>query len=736
MVEIAPPSGRALAAIVFTDMVGSTATRSALGEEAGNTLRRAHDKIVTSEVKEHGGIVVKGLGDGMMAVFSGASEAVEAAIGVQRGVNLQTLRGALPAALVLRIGISVGEVVWEDGDCFGTPVIEASRLCNAADGGQILAAELVRVLTGGRLGSLYSAIGGLTLKGLAKPLETVEVAWRHSAGDTSVALPAGLRPQGALPLTGRSEERSLLLREWRLATSGDRREEGAVRAVLVSGEPGVGKTRVIREVAGEVHETGAVVLHGQCDEAMCLPYHPLVTALGEFAAATPDDVLRSVMGPLSGELVRLLPSLRDRVPELAEPLKVEPATERYRLFEAVVDLFAAISQFAPVLLVLDDLHWADSQTLLLLSHLARAKEPMRLLVLGAFRDTDIGRDHQLTHLLPDLRRAGRGRRLALGRLDADSVTDLVSAALDRPVDDDEKAFARHLHAETDGHPFCVEEVLLHLRETGRLASLSGRWAPGARAGFELTIPEGVREVVLQRLARLDDDVQEVLRAASVIGQQFDVGVLASVVDGGMASVVAALEAAETAQLVGPVIGGANRFRFAHTLIRSSVYEDMPTTRRRWMHRDVGLALEDHEGTEEPLAELAVHFGEAAAVGETERAIGYARRAGDRAMEQSAYELAAAHYARALNALQLGARRSRSLTDLCDLRLARAKALYRAGDDAYRETAFRAADTARTLDDADRLARTALLLIHFGPANPLADGAEIALFEEALAKLST
>jgi class 3 adenylate cyclase len=719
---------------MFTDMVESTATRAELGDDAGDELRRAHDRLVNETVRRHGGTVVKGLGDGAMAVFLGTSEAVEAAVNIQRGIQRLVRHDSLPGMLRLRIGMSVGEVVWEEGDCFGTAVIEASRLCGSATGGQILAADLVRVLTGGRLGALFASVGGLMLKGLAKPLETVEVAWRPRAGEASVAMPAGLEQGGRLPLVGRLTEQALLTREWKQVISGEHRARpGSVRVVMVSGEPGVGKTRLVREVAAEVHQTGAAVLFGQCDEEMGIAYHPFVDALEEYIASCPDDVLRGLMGPLSGELVALVPSLASRVPGLAEPMRAEPATERYRMFEAVVDLFAAISQAAPVLLVLDDLHWADSPTLLLLRHLARSNEPMRLLILGTYRDTDIGRDHQLTQLLPDLRRAGRGKRLVLARLDPDAVAAMVSAAADRDLDDEELEFARYLHSETDGHPFCVEEVLVHLGETGAFDHASGRFVL-AGSQPKLAIPEGVREVVIQRLARLPEIVHQVLETASVIGQQFDVRLLAGVVENGMAVVVRALEAAESAQLVGPVIGHAHRYRFAHTLIRSSIYEDMPTSRRRWMHRDVGLALEQMAGNGERLSELAVHFGEAAAVGETQRALDYARQAGDHAVAKGAFEQAAAHYGRALEALELFTRPDPVLA--CDLRLAEAAARYQVGAGDYRTAVFAAADVAREIGDVERLVKAALLLIHFGPANPIVNDREIELLQDALGRLDT
>jgi tetratricopeptide (TPR) repeat protein len=396
-----------------------------------------------------------------------------------------------------------------------------------------------------------------------------------------------------------------------------------------------------------------------------------------------------------------------------------------------VELFAAMSATAPVLLALDDLHWAAAPTLLLLRHLLRSNEPMRLLVVGTYRDTDIGRDHQLMQLLPDLRRAGRGTRLPLSGLNEDEVTEMVASAAARELAADEVEFARHLRAETGGHPFCVEEVLLHFVETGALLREGGRWA-STEARQALGIPDGVREVVGQRLSRLPRAARDVLSKAAVIGHHFDVQLLAAIVEGGMGVVVDALDAAEPARLVAPMPGRGDRYRFGHALVRSCIYEELPTSRRRWLHRAVGLALERQSGNGERLNEMAIHFAEAAAVGEADRATDYARRAGDRAVARQAFEQGAAHYARARAALELASEADPELA--CDLYLAEAAALYRAGAERFRGVAFTAADAARDLGDAERVAQAALLFVHAGPSNPVANAREVALMEEALERL--
>jgi hypothetical protein len=371
--------------------------------------------------------------------------------------------------------------------------------------------------------------------------------------------------------------------------------------------------------------------------------------------------------------------------------------------------------------------------MMLLRHLLRSNEPMRLLVAATYRDTDVGRSHLLTQLLPDMRRANRGKRLALSGLDADGVAAMVAAVADHELGPHELEFAHRLHAETGGHPFCVEEILVHFVETGIFQregdhwTLSGIWS-------ELGIPEGVREVVLQRFARFPVGTREVMEAAAVIGQRFDVRLLADVVDGGMPTVVKALETAERARLVESVPGSAHRYDFTHKLTRSSLYDDMPTSRRRWLHRDVGLALEERDAADEQLNELAAHFGEAAAVGEGDRAVKYARQAGDKAIATQAFEVAAGHYARARAALELSAHDPRLS---CELLLAQATALSHAGRNDFRAAAFAAADAARNLGDAAHLASAALLFVHFAhfsPTGPAVRRREAALIEEALAAL--
>jgi class 3 adenylate cyclase len=716
---------RATATVLFTDLVGSTELRSRLGGEAAEALRRRHDRLLADIVQANQGWVVKGLGDGIMATFPGASDAVAAAVGIQRAVHRynRSAKGP-PAPLELRVGVSAGDVVFEEADCFGTPVVEAARLCAACSGGRILASEVVRSLVGAS-GYGFRPVGALDLKGLPEPVPAVEVDWTPES--RSVPLPAPLERPGLHRFVGRHPEQHVLSRAWKEAATGE------PRLVLVAGEPGIGKTRLVSELSAILHGEGATVLYGRCHEDLGIPYQPFAEALRTYVLACPGHELRIQLGPLGGELVRLVPGLADRIPGLPEPLRGEPDTERYRLLEAVREFVAGISDTAPVLFVLDDLHWAAKATLVMLLHLVRSVEGARLLVVGTYRDTEVDRGHPLTAVLADLRRETGVERLALGGLHEDEVVDLVEAVAGHALDDEGVAFARAVHAETEGNPFFVGEVVRHMVETGAVAEAAGGWKVAGPVSA-LGISEGVREVVGRRLSRLPPDSDEVLAAAAVVGREFDASLLVEVTGAGQEAVLDAIGQAEQARLLLAGSGRPGDFSFAHSLVRSTLYDRLPRAHRLRLHLRVGRALEQRPDAGARVIELAYHFGEAAPLGEADRAVTYARQAGDRARASLAFEEAAAYYERALAALGLA--RETDPATRCDLQIDLGDALHRAGDEHHRDVLLAAAEAARTLGDGRRLAHVvlALNLMGFSSAMGKVDEEVVSLTEEALAQL--
>ncbi len=508
-------AGRSTAIVLFTDLVGSTELRSRLGERAAEELRRKHDRLLGEAVEANSGRVVKGLGDGIMATFTSASDGVCAAVAIQRTIDRFNRAGKSPCLLAVRVGLSAGDVRFDEGDVHGVAVIEAARLCDHAEGGVILAADVVRVLAASEE-HRYVSVGPLELKGLPNHVPAVRCEWERVSA-ASIPLPAALARAGVFSFVGRQAEFEVLVRSWKEAVAGER------RVVLLGGEAGIGKTRLSAEIARAVHEDGALVLYGRCDEELGVPYQPFVEALHAYVGAGPADDLAVAVGTLGGELARLLPSLRDRLPDLPAPLETEPTTARYRLLEAVRDVISGMSAFYPVLLVLDDLHWATGPTLVLLRHLLGVGASTRLLVVGTYRDTELVPGDLLSGTLAELWRESGVQRVSLSGLNQDDVVRLVEGAAGHQLDPDDVAFASVVHAETEGNPFFVAEILRHLAETGDLVQHAGRWKT-ARPLNELGIPQSVREVIGQRLARLRQPTKELLALAAIIGREFDVTV--------------------------------------------------------------------------------------------------------------------------------------------------------------------------------------------------------------------
>jgi class 3 adenylate cyclase/tetratricopeptide (TPR) repeat protein len=716
------------ATILFTDLVDSTAQRAQLGEEAAEALRCTHDRLLVEAVTAHHGTVAKRVGDGIMATFRGAADAVAAGVAIQEAIDGHNRRAGVEP-LAVRIGISLGDVTWEAEDCFGTPVIEAARLCAVAEGAQILVADIVRVSARGRGGHTFNPIGPIALKGLPEPVTTCAVAWEPIAA-AGIPLPPRLGSRSPFAMFGRSTEAEAIAAAWAKARDGQR------QVVLLAGEPGIGKTRLATEAARVAHADGGIVLFGGCDEDVGLPFRPFVEALRHYVTHAPDEVLAAHVAAHRGELARLVPELAKRIPDVPAPQVAEAETERFLLFEAVTGLLAAASRERPIVLVLDDLHWAGAPELLLLKHLIRSAEPMRLLVLGTYRDTDLSRTHPLTAVLADLRREAGVERLSLHGLDDAAVETLVAAVARHELDDALITLGHAVRRETEGNPFFIGEVIRHLGESGALFQEGGRWTyRGAIEG--LGIPEGVREVIGRRLGRLSDETNRILGLAAVIGRQFDVPLLAKIAETSEDAVLDALDEATAAALVTEVRASSDAFTFRHALIRTTLYEELSAPRRARLHRRVGEALEELVQTKPGtrIEELAHHWLAATQAADPAKAIGYARQAGERALAGLAFEEAAAHFERALAVLEPRDADGRRLR--CDLLLALGDVQRRAGNLSYRETVARAVDMARGLVDGERLALA--VLGHARPSGIVAnsavvDEALLALYEEASAAL--
>lgn len=538
-------------------------------------------------------------------------------------------------------------------------------------------------------------------------------------------LPAPLALRDDHPFVGRDRELGLLHQRW-LAV-----DAGRPQLVALAGEPGVGKTQLALRFAHAVHASGATVLFGRCDEEPLERYQPFVEAMRDALAQQPVDVLAALPRDVA-PIARLLPELASRLPAQDERAVSDAETQRYRLFEAVTTLLRFLAERSPVVLLLDDIHWADRPTLLLLRHLLRPSAPVRLLVVATYRDTDVPRDHPLGELIADLRRdESVMHRVDVRGLDDDAVLALLEQLAGHELPDLERTLVRELRRITGGNSFFIRETVRHLVEIGALVQHEdGRWAPDLTIA-QRGIPEGVREVVLRRVGRLSAGAQRTLVHAAVIGREFDIELLRAITGTDEGELVNQLDEALLAQLVLEARGTVERFTFAHALVRETLYQTVSMSRRVRLHRAVGEALEAAAGTAR-LAELAHHFSEAPDVEGRTKALDYARRAGDEAMQLLAYEEAGAAYRRALHVLdRLDAGDDRTRAELL---LALGNSQSMASDrPAARNTFRRVCDLARPSGAASAVLVEAALGFAgmFGdPGEP--DAETVRLLEEALA----
>jgi DNA-binding SARP family transcriptional activator len=509
----------------------------------------------------------------------------------------------------------------------------------------------------------------------------------------------------------------------RLRAEAEAAAAGESGLLLITGEGGIGKTRLVAELAAGLAEFD--VLYGRCDEEEIFPYGPWVDMLRPRLERLADPQLAALAGPEAADLARLLPELRDRLPDLPTAPAGDPETERRRLFVAVEHLLGRLAGGGPVLIVVDDLHWADRSSLLLGRYLARQPRLGPVLLVGTYRDTELGPGHPLPDLIADVERYRPVPRLRLAGMDEREVAALIGSWHGSEVEDNA---VRAIREETRGNPFFVKQLVRHLEEAGGGADLAVGEGPA--------VPAGVRDVIARRIARLPDQAGEVLRVAALIGRDFDYELLARVVDLPEEQLLDVLDAAVRGALLAEVPSAPGRYSFAHALVRSALESELTATRRARLHCRIGEAIEQlHRDRLDPwLDELARHFA-AAVPQEVDRAVDYAVRAAAQASARTAYDETARLLARAV-----ALRRSDDPVDhaeLARLEIALATAEADAGRWETARAGFaRAADVARATGAGALFARAALG--HCGQTweqYGREDTESVALLEEALERLS-
>jgi DNA-binding NarL/FixJ family response regulator len=538
---------------------------------------------------------------------------------------------------------------------------------------------------------------GRTNRAEAAFCDACGTALRNPVADTVRAQVTG----GGEVFVGRERELAAL------GASLDQALAGEGRIVMLSGEPGIGKTRTAQVLARYAEHREVRVLWGRCyEEPGAPPFWPWLQVLRACAESYDDARLRSLVNSGAGDLADILPDLAQRIPDLAPVQRPADATQaRFRLFDAIAGFWKRAAADAPHLLVLDNLHWADAPSLRLLEFLAPAIGGARLLVLGTYRDIELSRRHPLSNTLGELARDPRFQRLRLAGLSLGEANRFMSATSGRPFPPDLLAA---VHGQTEGNPLFLGEITRFLLREGVLDEA----AAAARAGLGPVlrrIPEGVKEVIGTRLNRLSPGCNAVLANAAAIGRTFSEEVLAALLDTESEDALAgALEEALAAAVIEPAVE-PRCYQFSHALVRETLYDEIPPTRRARLHLRIGGALETLHGRDpmSSLAALAHHYCAALPGGDPRKAADYAQRAAERADQLFAYEEAARYSRLALQALEAkGA--SDDPARRCRLLIALGEALVKTGENLQAADVLQhAAASAKALGVSEEFARAAL-----------------------------
>ena len=563
-------------AIMMTDVEGSTALRIERGDAVGDEILRAHARILREQLAKHDGQERQYLGDGFMLSFPTAGDAVAAAIDMQQA--LAEHNAADPDHRVrVRIGVHVGEVTVHDGELYGQTLHAAARVMAEAAGGQILVSRAVHDAVEPDSSWRCVDSGLFWLKGFPERWRLYEVAWTEAAmGRATTEAPP------LTPLVERDDQRANLRRAVNEALG------GRGRLVLVAGEAGVGKTRLVAELAAEADARGMRVLTGHCvDSDSAAPYLPFVEMIEE-AASNPRSplTLKEALRGVAPEVARIAPALRRLMPGIGPAVELPPELAQRYVWNSMGEFLTRAAQRLPLLLVLEDLHWADESTVLLMEYLAPLLPELPVLVIGTYRDGEVDIAHPMSRVISQLERRRLVDRIRLDRLSLSGVRTMVEALARQPAPEH---LVRVIESETEGNPFFIEEVYLHLAESGVLFDEHGRVRSDLHVA-EDSVPETVKLVVGQRLERMSDSTRHALTVAAVVGRVFAPDLVSEVGGADPDELVDALDEAERARLVVPTRQDGY-FAFSHELIRQTLLSDVSMIKRERLHLRAADALE-------------------------------------------------------------------------------------------------------------------------------------------------
>lgn len=619
--------------VLFTDMEASTEFSLQHGDERSLALMHLHEEAVRGPVARHEGAVVKNTGDGFLAVFPTSALGVRSALEIR--TRIEAHNEAHPdTPLRIRLGLNTGPVIDEDGDVFGLTVSAAARVTSKASAGQVLVSERVRSECEDDDAWRFVDRGSFWLKGLREQWRLYEAVLPDEV--TAPPPENGDDP----PFVGRDVERAVLRRGVDAANGG----QGGI--IVVSGSAGSGKTRLVEEVGVEAEERGMRFLIGRChDTTQADPYTALVEVAESIERLMSASEFRQVLGPSAGEMSRLLPHLRERyedVERVAEPGAQE--ARRY-FFSSVRDVLARMAALRPLVILLDDLQWADASTLQLLEHLAGDVSSLPIFVIGTYTQESVSVSTPLHATLGRLHQRRLIEAVTVGALGRDDLEEMLRIL---GKGEPPAALVEAVYSATDGNALFTGEIVRQLVEQRGADDWQG-WMTEAEVAA-LDVPEGVRLVIETRIAKVHAKTQTMLTTASLLGRDFGFDVLEALADLSEDELLDAVDEAERVHLITSSVDEVSvRFSFRHQLIRQTLLGQLSPARRQRLHGRVADALEQvhHASLPAHAATIAFHLQRAGRWVLPERTIRFLTLAGDRSLEAAAFEEAAQHVSEAL-----------------------------------------------------------------------------------------